>query len=66
MADYSLQFKTEPNERGHWYTSIKADNDKEAIQKVKKLLSNPEGKYYKPKLVKSIYKWKKVWEEGDK
>lgn len=66
MSDYSLRFKTEPNERGYWCTGIKADNDEEAIEKVKELLENPEGKYYKPELVKLIYKYKKVWKEGDK
>ena len=61
MGSYELKFKDRKNARGYWNTTIYAENDKDAIQKVEEL--RKDGRHYKCKLgrikysFRTIYKW---------
>ena len=61
MSNYDLKFKTTESEKGYWHTSIRAETDEEAIEEAKKLISNKEGRYFKPILQKIIYRSKTIW-----
>jgi len=61
--DYTLKFKKEKKDKGYWYTTIYAENDKEAIAKVEEL--RKDGKHYKCKLGKIKYSFRNIhkWED---
>lgn len=58
--DYNFKF-TYKGERGFWNTTIKANNNEEAIKKAETFLSRRE-RVGKARLEKIVYKYKKIKE----